>query len=253
MNKLLILLKYHLFSLWNMRVLYYGRLLEPIIYLIFFISGVAATISDNKTDQTNYLNYAILGILCIIAFKGGTFTISEVANNRKWGFLSFYKLYNENSGLYNLSIIIFSKLINLLQYFFIFILIHSLFNILLNSHIHISLLQFILLFIIDTQWILIGIIIGLFVKSYNMRSFLTTTISLPIIFTAPLFYKLDNVPLYFKIISMVNPLNYQVNFLRNINIHNCIFDVSINIGLTTILFIICNIVLNKIDIYSTER
>jgi ABC-2 type transport system permease protein len=53
------------------------------------------------------------------------------------------------------------------------------------------------------------------VNSYNKRDLLTSLFSLPLVLTAPLFYSLESVPAYLKVLAALNPFTYAVLLVRS--------------------------------------
>ena len=52
------------------------------------------------------------------------------------------------------------------------------------------------------------------IRSYRAGDFLLTVIVMPLTFSAPVFYSLDSVPTFLRLIARVNPLTYQVELVR---------------------------------------
>lgn len=57
--------------------------------------------------------------------------------------------------------------------------------------------------------------IAALVQSYSVRDFVITVTALPIVLSAPLFYSLEAAPAYLRAIAAVNPLTYQVAWIRS--------------------------------------
>ncbi|MDO4412711.1 ABC transporter permease [Cutibacterium sp.] len=65
-------------------------------------------------------------------------------------------------------------------------------------------------------WSLIGIVITGFVSNYQTRDFIVNIMMLPLSFSAPVFYRLDGAPLFVRILARINPLSYQVQWVRGV-------------------------------------
>lgn len=65
-------------------------------------------------------------------------------------------------------------------------------------------------------WSLIGIIITGLVSDYQTRDFIINLVMLPLSLSAPVFYRLDGAPLFVRVIGRMNPLSYQVQWVRGV-------------------------------------
>ncbi|WP_195839950.1 ABC transporter permease [Cutibacterium porci] len=65
-------------------------------------------------------------------------------------------------------------------------------------------------------WSLIGITITGLVSNYQTRDFIVNIMMLPLSFSAPVFYRLDGAPVFVRILARINPLSYQVQWVRGI-------------------------------------
>lgn len=54
------------------------------------------------------------------------------------------------------------------------------------------------------------------IKDYKQRDFVMNTLMLPVLFAAPLFYSLENAPVFLRLLSQINPLTYQLEAMRTI-------------------------------------
>src|SRR5699024_12798161 len=73
--------------MWNWRAMYLGRLIEPIAYFAFLAPGVAG-LSGGPLDE--YMGFVLSGMACLLAFRAATNTLSDVANDRKWGVFAIH-------------------------------------------------------------------------------------------------------------------------------------------------------------------
>ncbi len=63
-------------------------------------------------------------------------------------------------------------------------------------------------------WACLGGWLVFLIKRQNTRMALTSMISLPLVFSAPIFYPLESMPTYLRVLATVNPLTYQVELMR---------------------------------------
>ena len=237
------LYKYHAMSFWNWKSSYFGRLIEPAAYLLFLLAGIG-----NQINIPDYPLYAFSGLICMITFRAATSAMSDVSNDRKWGVYATYRLHGGTTQGYILSIILFSLTLFIVQ---ILLFIGILFALYDTNHlsytklVHMCLLAGVFL----ASWTCIGISVGSRVQSYSKRDLIVTVTSLPLIFTAPLFYQIQQAPEYLKFLSRVNPLTYQVNLVRDYSFRNLAFSLLALIFITSSSIIL----LEKSEILSVER
>lgn len=63
-------------------------------------------------------------------------------------------------------------------------------------------------------WACLGGWLVFLVRRQSTRMAITRLISLPLVFSAPIFYPLDSMPAYLRVFATVNPLTYHVELLR---------------------------------------
>lgn len=66
-------------------------------------------------------------------------------------------------------------------------------------------------------WTGVGAAVGGRVDTYSTRDFLVTATSLPVVFAAPLFYPITESNGWLAYVAAANPLTYQVEALRNLD------------------------------------
>ena len=205
------LTKYHFFSLWNWKSSYIGRFIEPLAYLAFLAGGLSGA---GVLQQGRYPAFVLAGMACIVCFRAATSTLSDVANDRKWGVFAIYTLQGGNVAGYLFSILVFAGAVFAAQMVLLVLLSVVLFG---SAAIPILTAVWIVLLglLVTVGWVGLGAAVGARVQSYSVRDLLVTLTTLPVILAAPLFYTLTNAPNYLVWISRFNPLTYQVGWLRD--------------------------------------
>ena len=61
---------------------------------------------------------------------------------------------------------------------------------------------------------LLGVIFGMWAKSFESLTFMTTFVMQPMIFLAGVFYPLSSLPGPWPVIALFNPIHHNVNFIR---------------------------------------
>jgi len=204
-----ILTRYHFASLWNWRTSYLARFIEPVAYLLFLSTGLRASL-ESRTGP--YSEFVLAGMVCLLAFRAATASMSDVANDRKWGVFAMYTLQGGSTPGYIASILMFACTVFLGQ--FILLLLCSLlaFSGALPRP-DVLLTQAAVGVLLVVGWCGFGVALGGRVDSYATRDFVVTITSLPVILAAPLFYPIEGG--WLQTVAAFNPLTYQVHALRS--------------------------------------
>ncbi|WP_055699243.1 ABC transporter permease [Streptomyces silaceus] len=210
----LIAVRFHWLSLWNWRQVYYGRIVEPIAYLLFLAAGIGGAVAAGHNQSLGaYLAFVVPGMFAMLAFRSGTAAVSDVANDRKWGVFALYTLHGGGPAGYLSSIITILGSVFLAQLALVLILAAALGGLTDVSAWHLTSTVLTALFV-DAGWIAAGAAVAARVQSYAARDFLLTITALPVVLAAPLFYPLDSAPGYLRALAHADPLTYQVAWLR---------------------------------------
>ncbi|QSB04357.1 ABC transporter permease [Natronoglycomyces albus] len=251
MIRTLSLVKYHWFSLWNWRHAYLGRLIEPVVFFVFLAAGVAGFVgSDSEDSFQAYLSFAMLGIACLVAFRAVTATLSDVANDRKWGVYAIFSMQGGSTIGYLLSIAIIACGLFLAQILILFGLYWLIGGNALGGIDFLRVVGIGSLIVIG--WVGVGTAIGTKVQSYARRNFLVTIISMPAVLAAPLFYPLESAPTYLRVIASFNPVTYQVGWLR-LDDMSLLMASGAALGWAVIGSALAGLFLARSDLLSPER
>lgn len=202
------LTKYHVFSLWNWRFSYLAKFIEPLAYFAFLVTGLAG----GMEDPVGYARFALSGMCCFLAFRAATNAMSDVANDRKWGVFALYTFQGGSTSGYLLSVLLFTWAV-----FFVQISLVAVCAILIYGPAVFgdgTLWQLAVAALVAAGWIGAGAAVGSRVQSYAKRDMIVVVTSLPVVLSAPLFYSLESAPPFLTVISALNPLSYQVGWLR---------------------------------------
>lgn len=236
------LVKYHALSYWNWKEAYVGRFLNPLVYMVFLVVGFGGMLSGSPTE---YLAFALYGLAVMITFNLGIGASSDVSNDRKWGVYANYRLAGGSPAGYLLSVMIFGvswALIQLLALFGLFAAIsHT-----VPPHSW----ELLLATVVGTVlWVGVGTIVGSAVNSYAKRDLIVSVITLPVVFSAPLFYQLSSAPKYLQWIAAFNPLTYQVGWVREPNLYGSLLILTLTAASTGLGVLS----LRRADLLSRER
>lgn len=230
----------------------YSAILEPIIYYLFIIKGLSGTIGDISYKGTliNYTLYGLTGMMGIICVGEMTNVVYRTMIDNKWGLLhmkllngvkiipycigkSFYAFVGVNIKIPLLIIIylITGSKINFINIFSVYVC-----------------CMIIMLF-----WSNLGIMIALKVTSYRLRDIILSVLLIPLYFSAPTYYILDDAPSYVNFIAHINPLTYQLNGLREVVLLNKMgINFTIMTAMTIIILIINLFLLKNIKYNRSE-
>ena len=64
-------------------------------------------------------------------------------------------------------------------------------------------------------WSALGCVLTAIIRSYRTRDFVVAMMLTPLMFSAPTLYSLDQVPVFLRAVARLNPLTYQLQFLRS--------------------------------------
>lgn len=238
------LYRYHALSLWNWRSSYLSRFIEPIAYFAFLAAGLGGVLHD---VVGGYASFALTGMICFLAFRSATATVGDVANDRKWGVFAIYTLQGGTAAGYLLSILLFALSVFAAQLVVLFGLALAIFG--GGVRIDELAVEAAIGLLIVCGWIGFGAAVGAKVQSYSKRDMIIVLTSLPVVLSAPLFFPLDTAPAYLRALSRLNPLSYQVGWLRDIGI----MSISLAAAWAVVGLGIGCLLLSRADRLSRER
>ncbi|MEJ1113643.1 ABC transporter permease [Paenarthrobacter sp. CCNWLY172] len=210
MIRSLILTKFHFLSMWNWRSVYIGRFIEPIAYLALLGGGLGGAMD---LGEGNYSNFVLSGVICLVAFRAATAAVSDVANDRKWGVFAIFMMQGGRTSGYLFSLVTCAVLIFSAQVLLLVLVAWLIFGGGVFTALDMGAYLLIGALVVG-GWVGFGAATGARIQSYSKRDLIVTLTTLPVVLAAPLFYPLDSAPAYIKLISALNPLTYQVGWLR---------------------------------------
>lgn len=196
--------------------IFLSQLITPAIYLVLFVtslSSIFATI-EYRGKETPYLLFVLPGLIGFQVYFVFPFVASLISNDRRFGMLRTFFIAKGTPLQYVLAkyiaegILVFGQCLLLL---FLGIVLSN------KSFSGTTIVPFFfVVFLSYLFWASLGIIAGLFITKETTRTMVFTTINLPLVFTAPVFYDLRQVPIWIQGASYLNPLRYQVSAMRDI-------------------------------------
>jgi ABC-2 type transport system permease protein len=237
------LVKYHAFSLWNWRFSSLAKFIEPLAYFVFLVPGLAG----GMDEPVAYGRFAFAGMCCFLGFRAATNAMSDVANDRKWGVFALYTLQGGTAFGYLVSIVVFTLAVFAVQIGLVAVCGLAIFGVeLIGSSVA---GQLGIAVLVAGGWIGAGAAVGSRVQSYAKRDMIVVLTALPVVLSAPLFYSLESAPTLSRIVSSVNPLTYQVGWIRD----GAAIEAVYAGAWATLLLLLSVLLLRKAERVSRER
>jgi ABC-2 type transport system permease protein len=215
MSKAATLVEFHLRSMWNWRSLYYGRVLEPLVFFSFLVAGVGGLTGDVEVygSRLPYLVFAFPGVVALLTLRAWATTVADVANDRKWGVYALARIRGLGLRHYAASIVAAGSVVAVTQAVLVYVLLCILAHGLGAGRLLAMALGMGLSL---ASWLCFGVALGMAIDSYHRRDLVLSLATLPLAFTAPLFWRVEAAPAYLRTLSLANPLRYHVSLLRGL-------------------------------------
>jgi ABC-2 type transport system permease protein len=231
MRQAVLLSRFHLLSMWNWRTAHYSRLVEAPAYFAFMVVGLRSLNPGASVAGVDYADFAYAGVLVVVAIRVLFWSMGDVANDRKWGVYAISRLGDVSFGQYVGSLLVANGGVALGQLGILLTL-----KQILGLGAGVADVQLALLgLVVALLAILGGSALGFAVNSYHMRDLLTSLLSLPLVLTAPLFYTLDSLPAYMRVLAYANPFTYAVLTVRSPITHSGSALGLIGLGVSVVL------------------
>ncbi len=194
----------------------YLLLVQPLSYSIIFALGMGTSIGTIEYRGTSLTYFAFLfpGILVMQSFDHFSVGLTDSSNERRWGLLKSYFLSRVAPAEYLVS----KMLINVVKLVGQTVLVYAVglaLGLLPASLAHPAwLLAFGAL--ASMFWSALGVVMGARVSREEVRSSLLALLTLPVMLTASVFYDISKAPPALRLISSINPLNYQASVMRDL-------------------------------------
>lgn len=188
--------------------------IEPIVYLIFLGAGFSTLIKGQinyNGDMISYISYIFPGILTLQMTASFSHSIYRLTVERRCG-LQALKMINGTGHMgYILAMVCIP-----IGIFFIQLLISFPIAWILGANISAKgfLMLSLLGITVNIFWTCLAFLVVVFFKNYSSRDFFLSFSMLFLSLTAPVFYSLNDVPLYLKVLSSINPITYHVDAMR---------------------------------------
>lgn len=236
----------------NKQIIYSG-LFSPILYFLFYSFGIQSTFGNIEFHGTkvSFLAYSMIGIFAMSLFREMYQCVYRMVTDKRWGILSLKLLNGVYPPLYILGISTFPVIGVMLQVVIVYLLF-----ILCGGVLPVTRFLWILCFLLVCIifWASLLMCIALLINDYKQRDFVMNTLLLPVLFAAPLFYSLDQAPLFLRVLSRINPLTYQLEAMRSIAFGASGWkDIVLVICLAAVMFAAASICLSNTEFLCDEH
>jgi ABC-2 type transport system permease protein len=223
----------------------FTRMIQPAIWLLIFGQAMANT-KAIPTGSLSYLDYIAPGILAqSILFISIFFGIALIWE-RDMGILHKILVSPAPRSILVIGRAIAAGIRGISQIFIIYFL-----SLLLDIHLRWDLLAFIgllaMVMLGGAVFSTFSLIIASIVKKRERFMGIGQVLTMPLFFASNALYPIEMMPHWLKILSLVNPLTYQVNAIRNFMITGdaAISSLMIDFGVGLIVFYILVVIATK--------
>ncbi len=195
---------------------------NPFTYFCLLALGLSGSLGG-----ADYLVFVAPGIIVMHAVGGMTHMIYRTVIERRWGLAALKLQAGSPASAYLFSLLAPRVIVFIFQGLVIVVVATCFIGL---SHAPKLLLAGGCAALCAVFWSLVGLLTTSFINDYQKRDFVVGVIVLPLTFAAPVFYSLENAPTFTRWVATVNPLNYQVQFIRGIaegELHTASFSVTI--------------------------
>lgn len=249
MNNFFVIIEFEFRALWNDKPGLIRMFIEPIAYLFLLTAGLSGIISQNM-DQSTYISFVYPGIVALQSFRTFSHSIYRLTIDRRWGLQALKMVAGTTKYAYLFGNAIVPICLCIIQIGFTYPC-----AIILGvspSSTGILLLTLVGI-VVALFWTSLATILTFYFKNYSQRDFVISSLFLPISLSAPIFYSLDNAPKYLQIISLLNPLSYQVDAMRTAFLqHTLSISFYIVLGITLLFYAIALKILSKSEFLPSE-
>jgi ABC-2 type transport system permease protein len=211
---LAVVAEFELCAFWGMKsTLISSLLVQPVVYLVLLTGGLESLIDpDVSFAGGNYLTYVFPGLLALQAVREFSGAIYRTTAERRWGQLALKRLAGVGPLGYVLGLtppLIIAFLVEAVVSTPLALVLDA--KMTLQGWLTTILLGSVLLIF----WAALALLMTSLIRNYQQRDVVLGLLMLPLMFSAPVFFVLEDAPRYLQAIAVVNPLTYQVIAMRN--------------------------------------
>ncbi len=220
LQKIYLLMKVEFNVFFKTRATLLTQILSPLIYFIFIVTALSKTVGNINFlgIDVGYKEYALLGLVTMSIIGQMSRLIYHMTVDRRYGFFAL-KMQNGLHPLAYLLVLSTSAMLGYLIQACVFGMLIFIFN--LNLAIGNFILVIFLGLISMLFWLSLGTLLTIGINSYQTRDLLLTFLIMPLSFSAPSFYILNDAPFFIQVLATINPLTYQLQAIREVAFGIC--------------------------------
>jgi len=196
---------------WHAKARVIGTITQPIFWLIFFGVGFAASFKGAVFGGLDYLSFMFPGIILMTIFMSSFMSGISVIWDKEFGYLKVVLVAPSSRKASILGRSLGDATIAIIQGIIILIIGYPLVRSINLVNI-IPLLAVALL--VSMTFAGIGILIATRIQTMEGFQLIINIIAMPLIFLSGIFYPIDALPIWLKVIAYINPLTYGVDASR---------------------------------------
>ena len=222
----------------------------PLLWMVFFGIGFSSAFKAGGLSQIlgtkNYMSFIVPGIIMMTIFISSFMSGVSVIFDREMGFLKEVLVAPTSRKATILGRTLGDSTINVLQGAIIAIIAYPLASSLNLWGLPLTLLYG---FLMSIAFASIGILIASSLRSMEAFQMVINFIMLPLLFLSNVFYPVDQLPEWMRVLVSLNPLTFAVDASRELLIGVSIFglwiDTTVLLGLSVVLIIIATAMFEK--------
>lgn len=239
-------------ALWGTRSMLVSELfLEPVLYIALLVAGLQGIVGNlGGNSGSDYITFVFPGLLALQGIHAFVRVIYRSTAERRWGLLALKRLAGVGPLGYVLGLAV-----PFVSAFIVQAVAATPVGLLLGLEVSargwlatLGLGAVLVLF-----WAGLGIVLTTLVRNYQQRDTIISLLMLPLTFSAPVFYSLENAPRYLQVIAQFNPLTYQVVAMRSAFQESAdLRTISLAVGCSVLAVVAAVISINRGELLGSE-
>ncbi len=187
-----------------------GLLAYPIFYSLFVVTALSSSDGRTEPSMTAFLAVGVVGMQAVSMMSQ---VIYRWTLERKWSLGCLKLASGVSRGGYYAGMLCVPLITLLCQGACIVVVAEVVTG--FNAPIDVPALAAGSL-LCDLFWSAAGCVVTAAITSYRTRDLTVSLLMTPLMFSAPTLYRLDQAPVFLKVIAAVNPLTYQLDLMRDL-------------------------------------
>ena len=219
---------------WRAKSRVLGSIIQPLFWMIFFGAGFARSVRF-PGPSSPYMSFLIPGVILMTVFMASFFSGVSIIWDKEFGFMKVVLVSPASRRITLLGRIVGDALIAMFQGLMISLVAYVLapdFNYLCIP------LVLGVAFLVSLATSSIGIILASRIKSFEGFGLIMNLISMPLIFASGVFFPVETMPDWMRMIAYISPLTYGVDIARGLMLGVSSIDPMIDLMAVSILSVV---------------